>query len=210
MLDFVGTGKPEIWGEHLGRKNPYGSQCEHRPSPRSHSPRLYVLGTKPHAPRPSAANQHEPDFAGHHEGNNDVAVLDRFQRYPQHGAYFVRLGLRFSGISARPNSFSIALPSRRGSGNACQLCCALQSFFFQRASHRSEHCVGLLCHQHCVVAGINETSSYSSANRVLRSIVTSHGLHHTHPSPIKGRPTGRSSAVELVTPLRSASTSRCP
>src|SRR5215469_11973353 len=130
---FSENKNPEMLEEHLGCKDSYGSQCEHYPNARSRSPRLYVLGTDAHAPRPSPSNQHEPDFTCHHKGNDDVAVLDRFQCYAQHGAYFVRLGLRFFGISTRTNPLPIALPSRSRAGNAWRLCRALQSVLFQRA-----------------------------------------------------------------------------
>ena len=141
--------------EHLGCKISYGSQCEHYPNARSRSPRLYVLGTNAHAPRPSASNQHEPDFTCHHKRNDDVAMLDRFQCYAQHGAYFVRSGLRFFGISTRTTPLPIALSSHRRAGHAWRLCRALQSVLFQCASQRYQHFFGLLRRQHCAIAGLN-------------------------------------------------------
>ena len=138
-------GGAQIRGEHLGCKNSHGSQCEHYPYARSRSPRPYVLGTNAHAPRPRAANQHEPDFTCHHARNDNVEVLGGFQCQPQHGTDFVRLGFRFSSIGSRPTPLSIALPSRGRASYACCLCCALQALFLQFASHRHQHFFGLLC-----------------------------------------------------------------
>ena len=69
------------------------------------------------------------------------------------GAYFVRLGLRFFGISTRTTPLPIALSSHRRAGHAWRLCRDLQGVVFRCTSPRSQHCVGLLPHQHCVVAG---------------------------------------------------------
>src|SRR5258708_1414334 len=34
-------------------------------------------------------------------------------------------------------------------------CCAQQGLFLQCASHRHQHFFGLLCRQHCAIAGLN-------------------------------------------------------
>src|SRR5215472_8994544 len=44
---------------------------------------------------------------------------------------------------------------RQDTGNAWWFCCALQSLFLQCASHRYQHFFGLLCRQHCAIAGLN-------------------------------------------------------
>jgi len=49
----------------------------------------------------------------------------------------------------------VGLAMLGGAGNAWWFCCALQGLFFQCASHRHQHFFGLLCHQHCAIAGLN-------------------------------------------------------
>jgi hypothetical protein len=112
------------------------------------APRLYVLGANAHAPRPRAANQHEPDCTRHYERNNNVAVLGGLQCQPQHGTYFVRLGFRFSRTGSWPTPLSITVPARCRVGNAWWSCCALQGLFF------SVPLVGISISLACYVASI--------------------------------------------------------
>src|SRR5207245_4187482 len=91
----------------------------------------------------------------YYKRNNHVAVLGGLQCQPQPGTYFVRLGFRLSRISSRPTPLSVTVPARCRAGNAWWFCCALQGLFFQCASHRRQHFLGLLCGQHCAIAGLN-------------------------------------------------------
>ena len=74
---------------------------------------------------------------------------------PQHGTYSVRLGFRFSRIGPWPTPLSVTVAARCRGGNAWWSCCARQGLFFQCASHRYQHFFGLLCRQHCAIAGLN-------------------------------------------------------
>jgi hypothetical protein len=85
-----------------------------------------------------------------------VAVLGGLQCQPQHGTYFVRLSFRFSRIGSRPTPLSVTLPARCRAGNAWWFCPALQGLFFQCASDRHQHFFGLLCCQHCDIAGLTQ------------------------------------------------------
>src|SRR4029077_19513352 len=81
-------------------------------------------------------------------------VLGGLQCHPQYGTYFVRLGIWFSGIGSRPTPLSVTVLACCRAGNAWWDCCALQGLFLQCASHRYEYFFGLLCCQHCAIAGL--------------------------------------------------------
>src|SRR5271166_7002064 len=75
-----------------------------------------------------------------------------------HGTYFVRVGFPFSRIGSQPTPLSVTVPARCRTGTAWWFCCALQGLFFQCASHRHQHFFGLLCRQHCAIAGLTTRS----------------------------------------------------
>ena len=150
-------GGAQTRGEHLGCQNSHGSQCEHYPYARSRSPRLYVLGTNAHAPRPRAANQHESDFTCHHERNDNVALLGGVQCQPQPGTYFVRIGFQFSRSGSQPTSLSVTVPARCRAGDAWWFGCALQDLF-QCGVRRRQYFFGLLYRQHCHIASLTRGS----------------------------------------------------